>query len=145
MATHKTTDEYLAAVSDDKRAALLSLRKAIKAAAPDAEEIISYGVPAFRQDGMLVSFGAAAKHCAFYVMSATALDGFKAELAGYDTSKGAIRFQPDTPLPATLVRKLVKARLAENAAARAKTPTKTKTKPETKTKTKTKPKTAARR
>lgn len=109
-----TIDEYLATVPDDKRAALENLRKAIKAAAPKAEECISYQIPAFRQNGMLVSFGAAAKHCAFYVMSSSTIEAHKEELKDYDTSKGTIRFQPDKPLPAALVRKLVKARIAEN-------------------------------
>ena len=113
-----TIDEYLAAVSADQRAALERLRKTIKAAAPKAEECISYQVPAFRQDGMLVGFGAAASHCAFYLMSATAVEAHRDELSDYDTSKGTIRFQADKPLPAALVRKLVKARIAENAARR---------------------------
>ena len=109
-----TIDEYLATVSDDKRAALENLRKAIRAAAPKAEECISYQTPAFRQNGMLVGFGAAAKHCAFYVMSGSTLEAHKDELKDYDTSKGTIRFQSDQPLPAALVRKVVKARIAEN-------------------------------
>ena len=68
----KTIDEYLAALSDEQRIALEQLRKAIRAAAPaKREECISYSLPAFRQDGMLVAFGAAAKHCTFYLMSAT--------------------------------------------------------------------------
>jgi uncharacterized protein YdhG (YjbR/CyaY superfamily) len=110
----RTIDEYLAALSDDKRAALEKLRKAIKAAAPKAEECISYQIPAYRQDGMLVGFGATAKHCAFYLMSSSTVEAHKDELKGYDTSKGTIRFQADSPLPAALVRKLVKARIAEN-------------------------------
>ena len=111
----KTIDEYLAALSDDKRAALEKLRKTIRAAAPQAEECISYQLPAFRQNGMLVGFGATANHCAFYLMSSTTVEAYKDELKNYDTSKGTIRFQADRPLPATLVRKLVKARIAENA------------------------------
>jgi uncharacterized protein YdhG (YjbR/CyaY superfamily) len=107
-------DEYLAAVGEDKRAALLRLRKTIKAAAPSAEECISYQIAAFRLNGMLVGFGATAKHCAFYLMSASTVEAFKDELEGYDTSKGTIRFAADQPLPAALVRKLVKARIAEN-------------------------------
>ena len=111
-----TIDAYLAALSDDKRAALQKLRKTIKATAPKAEEYITYGLPAFRLDGRpLVAFGAAANHCAFYPMSAATIEAHKAELGGYETSKGTIRFQPGKPLPATLVRKLVKARIAENA------------------------------
>lgn len=111
----ETIDEYLAVLSNDQRAALERLRRAIRAAAPRAEECISYELPAFRLDGkLLVCFGAAANHCAFY--PGAVVEEFKDELEGYDTSKGAIRFQSDKPLPATLVRKLVKARIAKNAA-----------------------------
>ena len=110
----KTIDEYLAALSDDQRAALEKLRKTIKAAAPKAEECISYGLAAFRHNGMLVAFGATANHCAFYLMSSTTVEAHKEELKNYDTSKGTIRFQVDKPLPVALVRKLVKARIAEN-------------------------------
>jgi len=109
-------DEYLTALSDEKRAALEKLRKAIRAAAPEAEERISYQICAYRLNGMLVGFGATPKHCAFYLMSSTTIEAHKDELRGYDTSKGAIRFQAANPLPASLVRKLVKARIAENAA-----------------------------
>ena len=110
----KTIDEYLAAVSDDQRPALERLRKAIRAAAPRAEECISYQLPAFRLDGrMLVWFGAGKNHCAFY--PGAVVGRFKDELEAYATSKGTIRFQPDAPLPAALVRKLVKARIAQNA------------------------------
>ena len=112
----KTIDEYLAVLSDDKRAALQKLRKTIRAAAPKAEECISYQLPAFRLDGrVLVCFGAAASHCAFYPGSGTTVAAQKDELKDYDTSKGTIRFQAYKPLPAALVRKLVKARIAENS------------------------------
>ncbi len=114
--TLQTIDEYLADLSGEHRAALEILRKTIRAAAPKAEECISYQIPAFRQGRMLVGFGATAKHCAFYLMSSSTVEAHKVELKGYDTSKGTIWFQPDMPLPATLVRKLVKARLAENRA-----------------------------
>jgi uncharacterized protein YdhG (YjbR/CyaY superfamily) len=110
----KTIDEYLAALSDDKRAALERLRKTIRAAAPKAEECISYMIPAFRQNGLLVAFGAAARHCSFYPMSAATVASFKNDLKDFDTSKGTIRFQPSKPLPTALVRKLVKVRIAEN-------------------------------
>ncbi len=110
----KTIDEYLAVLSDDKRAALEKLRKTIRAAAPDAEECISYMIPAFRLNGLLVGFGAAAKHCSFYPMSSTTVAAFRDDLKDFDTSKGTIRFQPDKPLPVALVRKLVKARIKEN-------------------------------
>lgn len=116
MRTKPTTiDEYLAGLSDDKRAALERLRKTIKAAAPKAEECISYRLPAFRLQGkILVAFGATANHCAFYPMSGSTVEAFKDELKLYDTSKGTIRFQANQPLPAALVRKLVKARIAKN-------------------------------
>ena len=109
-------DQYLAALDEDKRAVLSDLRKVIRAAAPKAEECISYQLAAFRQNGMLVAFGATANHCAFYLMSATTVEDHADLLKGYDTSKGTIRFQPSEPLPAKLVRKLVKARIAENEA-----------------------------
>ena len=113
----KTIDEYLAGLSDDQRAALESLRMTIRAAAPRVEECISYRLPAFRFDGkLLVAFGATAKHCVFYPMSGTTVEAHKDELNDYETSKGTIRFQASNPLPPTLVRKLVKARIAENAA-----------------------------
>ena len=112
----QTIDEYLAPLSNEKRAALEGLRRAIKSAAPRAEECISYGIPAFRLGGrMLVAFGAAAKHCAFYA-GALPVKAHKDDLEAYDPSKGTIRFQADSPLPATLVRKLVKTRIAERAA-----------------------------
>ncbi len=110
----KTIDEYLTAVSDDQRAALEKLRKTIRAAVPRAEECINYGVAAFRLDGkVLVGFGASAKHCSFYPMNGSTVAAFQDELKNYETTKGSIHFQPAKPLPATLVRKLIKARIAE--------------------------------
>ena len=109
-----TIDEYLAPLSAEKRAALQKLRK-ISAAAPKANECISYQLPAFRLDGrLLVAFGAAAKHCAFYPGSYP-IEVCREELEAYDMSKGTIRFHADRPWPATLVRKLVKARIAQHA------------------------------
>jgi uncharacterized protein YdhG (YjbR/CyaY superfamily) len=113
--SNRTIDDYLAGLSADKRAALEKLRRTIRAAMPRAEECISYQLPAFRLDGkVVVWFGAAANHCALY--PGGIVDALQDELKDYDTSKGTIRFQPDKPLPATLVRKLVKARIARNAA-----------------------------
>jgi len=115
--TAKTIDDYLARVSDDKRAALERLRRTIQSIVPRAEECISYQLPAFRLDGrVLVWFGAGAKHCAFY--PGGIVPGFERELKDFDTSKGTIRFQPDRPLPAALVRKLVNARIARVGARR---------------------------
>jgi uncharacterized protein YdhG (YjbR/CyaY superfamily) len=110
-----TIDEYLAPLSNETRAALENLRRTIRSAAPKAEECISYGICAFRQNGMLVGFGATQNHCSFFLMNGSTVEAYKEELKEYDTSKGTIRFAPNKPLPATLVRKLVKARIAENA------------------------------
>ncbi len=106
-----TIDEYLAALSDDKRAALERLRKIIQAAAPKAEECISYQLPAFCLNGKaFIWFGAGANHCAIYGVSGSQKDEFK----NYDTSgRGTLRFQATDPVPAALVRKLVKARIAK--------------------------------
>jgi len=110
----KSIDDYLTTVTDEQRAALEALRKTIQAAAPKAEECISYGIPAFRMKKLVVGFGATKKHCAFYLMSGTVLEAFPEALDGYDTSKGTIRFLPDKPLPAAWVTQLVKARIVEN-------------------------------
>ena len=106
----KTINAYLARIDRDKRAALQKLRKDIRAAAPRAEECISYQMPAFRLDGkMLVWFGAAANHCSFF--PGATVSAFKKDLKAYKTSKGTIRFDPAYPLPSRLVRKIVKARI----------------------------------
>jgi len=113
----ETIDDYLAVLPEEVRVALEKLRKIIKAAVPKAEECISYRLPAFRLNGkMLVAFGATANHCAFYPMSSFTVEAHKDELKGYDTNKGTIRFPASKPLPAALVKKLVKARIAENEA-----------------------------
>ena len=110
--TIETIDDSLAGVSDDKRAALERLRKTIKSIVPRAEECISYQMPAFRLDGrVLVWFGAGTHHCAFY--PGGIVNEFKRELADYEISKGTIRFQPDRSLPTTLIRKIIKARIAK--------------------------------
>ena len=109
----ETINEYLSRLPTDPRAALEKLRKAIRTAAPKAEECISYRLPAYRLNGrFLVAFGAAAKHCAFYPGSHP-IEVHKKALKAYDMSKGTLRFQPNNPLPATLVRKLVKARIRQ--------------------------------
>lgn len=111
-----STAEYLAALEPDKRRALERLRRDILAVAKGAEDIFSYQMPAFRYQGkVLVWMGAAAHHCAFYPGAIPA--DLAADLADYETSKGTIRFTPDKPLPAALVKKLVEARIAKIAAA----------------------------
>src|SRR6266496_2288861 len=110
----RTIDEYLTQVQPDQRAALEKLRQAILAVAPGAEECISYGIPAFRLNGRsLVFFGAWANHCALYPGSSATLKKFRNELRDFQTSKGTLRFSPDNPLPVALVKKLVKARVAQ--------------------------------
>ena len=108
-------DDYLAKLPDQARAALEKLRKTIRAAAPKATEGFSYGIPAFKLHGRpLVSYAALKNHCSFFPMSPAVIDAHRKELEPYDTSKGTIRFSVDKPLPAALVRKLVKARIAES-------------------------------
>jgi uncharacterized protein YdhG (YjbR/CyaY superfamily) len=112
-----TIDEYLANVNPDQRVTLERLRKSIHAAAPGAEECISYGIPAFRLNGRsLVFFGAWAKHCAFYPGSSSTLKRFRGDLKHFQISKGTIRFSPDNPLPTALIKKLIKARMLQNHA-----------------------------
>jgi uncharacterized protein YdhG (YjbR/CyaY superfamily) len=107
-------DAFLDRLPEDVRDALDSLRRTIAGAAPNAVEGIAYGVPAFKYGGRpLVSFGAGKSHCSFYVQSPAVMEAHRDELAAYDTAKGTIRFTPDKPLPAALVTKLVKARMAE--------------------------------
>ena len=114
MTSPADVDEFLANLPDDARGALQQLRETIRRAAPDAEERIGYGVPAFYyKKRPLVSYAAGKNHCAFYVQSPAVMDTYRAELAGYDTAKGTVRFQADAPLPATLVEMLVKARIRE--------------------------------
>lgn len=113
----RTFDEYLAGASAGQRAVLEKMRRAVRAAAPEAEECISYGLAAFRWKGRaLVAFGAWANHCALYPMSSRTAAMFAEQLKGYEISKGTIRFSADRPLPVALVKKLIKARIAENAA-----------------------------
>jgi uncharacterized protein YdhG (YjbR/CyaY superfamily) len=111
--TPATVDEYLAAVPKEARATLEKIRKAIKAAAPNAVEVISYQMPMYKHHGMLVGFAAFKDHCSFFP-GANPVATFKDELKAYKTSKGTIRFPIGKPLPAALVKKLVKARVAEN-------------------------------
>lgn len=110
-------DAYLVKVPGDKRAALQALRETIRPAVPQAEEGMSYGVPAFRYlRRPLVAYAAAKDHCSLFPMSGAVMEAYRDELVSYDTSKGTIRFKPGEPLPDALVTKLVRARLAETDA-----------------------------
>lgn len=110
-----TVDDYFQSLPADMRKALEQLRQVIRSVAPGAEEVLSYGIPVFKLNGMLVGLGAAKNHCGFYVMSTGLMKAFKAELAPYDTATATIRFTPDKPLPVALVKKLVAERVQENA------------------------------
>jgi len=110
----REVEAYIDALPPAVEATLRKLRATIRAAAPAAEEGFSYGLPAFRLGGRpLVCYGAAKQHCSFHPMSPAVIERFAADLASYDTSKGTIRFSAEKPLPGALVRKLVKARMAE--------------------------------
>jgi uncharacterized protein YdhG (YjbR/CyaY superfamily) len=111
----RNVDEYLAGVPEEARATLAKLRQTIKAAAPMASEGISYQMPMYKHHGMVVGFAAFKDHCSIFPGSAV-MDAYKEELKHYDTSKGTIRFPANKPLPARLVKKLVRARIKENEA-----------------------------
>ena len=114
MTKFSTIDEYIAAQDDDRKPVLQQFRKIIKAAAPKAEEVISYGMPAFKQGSVLVYFAAMKEHYGFYPTSKP-MEVFKDKLKPYKTSKGAIQFLVDKPLPEKLITEIVKYRLKEVA------------------------------
>ena len=108
----KTSDEYLARLPEPARGTLNKIRAGIRAAVPaEAEEILSYGIPAFRHKKIIVWYAAFSKHCSLFPTAAV-IAKFKDELAGYTISKGTIQFPIDKPLPAALLKKIVKTRLA---------------------------------
>ena len=112
----KNVDEYLKALPEDVRTTLEKLRHTIKAAAPEAEEIISYQIPTYKYMGPLVHFAAQKNHCSLTFVSANILKIFEKELKSYKVSGRTIHFTPDKPLPASLVEKIVKERIRENEA-----------------------------
>jgi uncharacterized protein YdhG (YjbR/CyaY superfamily) len=110
----QTVDQYLAGVPDSARTTLNKVRAVIRSVAPaEATEGISYGIPTFKYKGMLASFAAFSDHCSLFPGAGPTIE-FKNELKDFQTSKGTIRFAPDKPLPATLLKKLLKARIKEN-------------------------------
>jgi len=108
-----TIDEYIESAPEGARKKLVEIKRLIREVAPEAEERISYRMPAFFLDGILVWFAAASKHIGFYPKQG-AVEVFKRELAGYKTSKGTIRFPIDKPLPINLIKKIVRYRIKEN-------------------------------
>ncbi len=109
----KNVDEYFAGVPEPARSTLNKMRVAIRSAVPpEAAETISYGMPAFKHKGVLVWFAAFSKHCSLFPGSSV-IEAFKNKLKGFSTSKGTIHFPTDKPLPTALIKKLVKARVAQ--------------------------------
>ena len=109
----RTVDEYIARAPDSARGALRQLRAAIRSAVPaGTAETISYGIPAFRGEKVLVWYAAFAKHCSFFPTAAV-VEAFRDDLKGHATSKGTVHFPLDKPIPTTLVKKMVKARVAQ--------------------------------
>lgn len=116
MANLTTIDEYLAQQPAETQATLQKIREAIHAAAPDIEEVLSYQIPTFKYNGALVSFGVAKDHISFYVMSTPAMEALKDDLKDYKVSGTSIHFTANTPLPAALIKKIVKTRVEEKDA-----------------------------
>jgi uncharacterized protein YdhG (YjbR/CyaY superfamily) len=110
----KDVDAYIAAAPEWSQKTLTAMRKTVRAAAPGAEEFISYGMPAYKHFGQLVYFAAFEDHCSFFPGSKAILKTLRKELKPFDASGGTIRFTAEKPLPATLVRRIVKIRIAEN-------------------------------
>lgn len=111
----ETVDEYLASAAPNAKEPLARMRETIRAAAPKAEECISYQIPAFRQDGILVYYGAFKNHISLFPGNVELIRSeFKDELKNYMTSKGTIQFPIDQRLPATLIKKIVKVRIKDN-------------------------------
>jgi uncharacterized protein YdhG (YjbR/CyaY superfamily) len=114
----KPVDEHIASFPREVRIDLEDLWRAVRAAAPTAQEVISYRIPAFKHQGQLVFFAAYKNHCSFYLVSKTVLERFRAELEPYEVSGTTIHLSPDNPLPAKLVERILRARIAENEGAK---------------------------
>ena len=113
--TSGDVDAYLGKVPEPARTTLEKLRATIRSVVPpETTEKLSYGMPAFHYKGGLVAYAAFKNHCSFFPMQASLIDEMKDELKAYRTAKGTLHFPQDMPLPATLVKKMVKARIAEN-------------------------------
>jgi uncharacterized protein YdhG (YjbR/CyaY superfamily) len=110
----KTVDEYLARLSEPSRGALQRVRTIVRdVIPPEATEVISYGIPTFKYNGMLMSFAAFSNHCSVFP-GAGPIEEFEKDLKNFRTARGTIQFAPEKPLPSRLLRKLVKARMEEN-------------------------------
>jgi uncharacterized protein YdhG (YjbR/CyaY superfamily) len=111
----KTVDEYIKVVPEPARSTLIKIRAMIRSVVPpETTETISYGIPTFKYKGSLFAYAAFSNHCSLFPMGSSVIQTFKDELKGFPQSKGTIRFPVDKPPPAALVKKLVKARIAQN-------------------------------
>lgn len=113
MKAVKTVEDYLKQFPAEQQAALHKIRKAIKETAPKAEEGISYGMPGYKLNGVLVYFGGFKNHCSLFP-AGSSIKEFSSELKEYKTSRGTIQFPLEKPVPVTLIKKIVKARMKEN-------------------------------
>jgi len=114
-AVPKTVDEYLAGIPEPARSTLKHIRKVIQSVVPkDTTEVISYSMPMFKYRGMLVGYAAFKNHCSLFPTGSGVIERFAKELKGYSTNRGTIRFPAEKPLPDSLIKKIVKARVAEN-------------------------------
>ena len=118
MSKPTTVDEYLAALPDERRSAMSQIRAAVRAGAPGADEVISYGMPALRSHGrqFLVSYDAFKRHYSLFPASQGVVDGLGDEIQPYLAGKGTIRFPADRPIPVDLIRRIAEIRFGENAA-----------------------------
>jgi len=109
-------DEYLADVPDGDRKALERIRRTIRSAAPEADEVISYGIPLYKLNGHLIGFAAFKKHLSLFVTNSAVLKRFAAELEPFECKGTTIHFSAERPIPEELVTAIVEVRIAENAA-----------------------------
>lgn len=114
MKAVQSVEEYLNLFPEDQRKELEKIRKAVKDAAPKAEELISYGMPGYKLNGVLVYFGGFKNHCSFFPAGNSVIQKFKNELKHYKTSKGTIQFPLNEPIPISLIKKIVRERAKEN-------------------------------
>ncbi len=114
----KTVDEYIAAFPKNVQSILQELRRVIRESAPEAQEAISYQMPAFKLNGNLVFFAAWKNHIGFYGASPSVVEAFKEDLSNYEVTKGTIKFPLDKPIPYDLVKKIVRYRVKENLSKR---------------------------
>jgi uncharacterized protein YdhG (YjbR/CyaY superfamily) len=114
--TVETVDDYLATLPEKERTVLQELRETIRSAAPEAEEVISYRIPLYKHHGHLVGFAAFKNHCSLFVTNSAVRDQFAKELEPYQVEGTTIRFTVENPLPAALVKRIIKSRIAENEA-----------------------------